>query len=577
MNFLSLFPVVENSLFLELSLIITIAALVAIVMRLLKQPLIISHILTGLIVGPFFLNYLQSLEIFDLFSEIGISILLFTVGLNLNPRLIKQFGKISLLTAIGQVLATSVAGFLISQLLGYTIMGSLYIGLALAFSSTIIILKLLSDKNDLESLHAKLATGFLLIQDIIALILLFSIPIISNPDISSWMVLGMLGKGILMAGIIWLIAHKILHPLNNFLSQSQELLFLFSLSWGFIIASTFKLAGFSLETGALIAGVTLAVLPARHEISARLTPLRDFFIVLFFIMLGAQMGVGDIVPLLPTALVLSSIIIVLNPVIVMLIMKSFGYRKKTSFKTALNVTQISEFSLILIALGVNLGQLPQAILSLITLVALITIFISSYSILHADTIFNLIESLLSIFEKKQPTEHPYKRHRFPIMLFGCNRIGYDFVETFSNENKKFLVIDYNPETINDLEVAGIASEYGDASDIGFLETLDTSKLELLISTIPNLSINSLVAETIRKSNKKAIIMMIAHSIKDALSLYEVGVDYVILPHFLGGQYAAEILVKMKMNRHRFNTLKNKHVNYLHSKLLLGHEHPDHKI
>ncbi len=575
MNLLSIFPGIESSLFLELSLIIAIGALVAIIMRLLKQPLIVSHILTGLIVGPFFLDYLHSEELFQLFSEIGIAILLFTVGLNLSPRLVKQFGKISLFTAIGQVVGTSLAGFLVAQFFGYSTTTSWYIGLALAFSSTIIILKLLSDKNELETLHAKLATGFLLIQDFIALILLFSIPIISSPDVSSWSVVTMFLKGAVMTLLIWLIAHKLLRPLNNFLSHSSELLFLFSISWGFIIASLFKIAGFSLETGALIAGVTLATLPARHEISARLAPLRDFFIVLFFIMLGAQMAVGDIVALFPKAIIFSLLIIIVNPIILMMIMKSAGYRKKTSFKTALTVTQISEFSLILVTLGVNLGHLRPEILSLITLIALITIFISSYLILHADTIYELLASALSIFENKQPTERPYHRQRFPIILFGCNRIGYDFVETFSNEGKKFLVVDFNPDTINELETTGIPAEYGDAGDIGFLETLDGSKLELLISTIPNLAINTLIVETIRKQNNKAIMMMVAHTINDALLLYDIGVDYVILPHFLGGQYAADIIVKMGVDRRRFATLKTKHVNYLHSKLSLGHEHPDH--
>jgi Kef-type K+ transport system membrane component KefB/Trk K+ transport system NAD-binding subunit len=565
----------ESSLFFELSLVIAIGALVAIVMRMLRQPLIVSHILTGLIVGPFFLNFIHSMEIFKLFSEIGIAILLFTVGLNLSPHLIKQFGKISLFTGLGQVIITSALGYTISRILGYESTVSIYIGLALAFSSTIIILKLLSDKNELESLHAKIATGFLLVQDFIALILLFSIPIISNPQATSLDIITTFFKGAIMAGIVWLIANKILKPLNNFFSHSQELLFLFSLSWGFVIASVFKLAGFSLETGALIAGVSLAALPARHEISARLVPLRDFFIVLFFIMLGAQMAFGDIVTLFPKALIFSLVIIIGNLLILMIIMRAFGYRKQTSFKTALNVTQISEFSLILITLGVSLGHLEPSILATITLVALITIFISSYLILHSDSIYLLLEEWLQIFEKKYPNEKAYRSKNSPIILFGCNRIGYDFVDTFSKQNKKFLVIDYNPETIAELEVVGVRAEYGDASDISFLENIDTSKLELLISTIPSFSSNQLIVETIRKKNKKAIIMMIAHTIDDALALYDLGVDYVILPHFLGGQYAADIILKIGTNRRRFASLKDKHLNYLQEKVSLGHKHPEH--
>jgi len=576
MNHLIESPFLQNSLFFELALIIAIGVLVAIIMRLLRQPLIVSHILTGLIVGPFFLNFLQSTEIFNLFGEIGISILLFTVGLNLTPHLIKQFGKISIFTGVGQVVFTSLIGYFLAVLLGYNTTAAIYIGIALAFSSTIIILKLLSDKNELESLHAKISIGFLLVQDFIALILLFTIPIISNKGSSFLDIVLTFGKGVLMVFIVWLIAHKVLKPLNNFLSRSQELLFLFSLSWGFMIAAIFKMAGFSLETGALIAGISLATLPARHEISARLLPLRDFFIVLFFIILGAQMAVSDLTDILPKALIFSLFIIIGNPLVVMIIMKYFGYRKQTSFKTGLSVAQISEFSLILVALGVGLGHLDNVILSTVTVIGLITIFISSYLILHADSLYNFFESWLNIFEKKHPTERPLKNKPFPIILFGCNRIGYDFVETFSRDRKKFLVIDYNPETITELEVAGINAEYGDASDLSFIDEIDTTKLELLISTIPVFTSNKLIAETIRKKNKQAIIMTVAHTIDDALALYSTGVDYVILPHFLGGQYAADIILKIGTNRRRFASLRIKHLQYLQEKISLGHNHPEHR-
>jgi Kef-type K+ transport system membrane component KefB len=574
MNFIPDQSIIQSSIFFELSLIIAIGALVAIIMRFLKQPLIVSHILSGLIVGPFFLNFLHSTETFNLFSEIGISILLFTVGLNLSPHLVKQFGKISVITGVGQVVFTSVIGYFLAIFLGYDSIVAVYIGIALAFSSTIIILKLLSDKNELESLHAKISIGFLLVQDFIALILLFSIPIISNQGSSSLdIVLTFLKGGVLVAAV-WLIAHKVLKPLNNFLAHSQELLFLFSLSWGFIIAAIFKLTGFSLETGALIAGVSLATLPSRHEITARLTPLRDFFIVLFFILLGAQMALTDIITILPKAIILSLFILIGNPLILMIIMKYFGYRKQTGFKTGLTVAQISEFSLILVALGVSLGHVNNVVLSTITLVGLITIFISSYLILYADSIFSWLEPWLGIFEKKVPTQKKFKSQQYPIILFGCNRIGNDFVKNFSEEKKKFLVIDYNPETIIDLESMGINAEYGDASDLGFLEDIDTNKLELLISTIPSFTSNQLIARAFRKKNKKTIIMMVAHTIPDALSLYDLGVNYVILPHFLGGQYAADLIVKIGTNRKLFTALKNKHLDYLHTKASLGHNHPE---
>lgn len=565
----------DFTLFFELSIVIAIGVIIAIAMRLLRQPLIISYIITGLIVGPFVFNFIKSFETFNLFSEIGIAILLFTVGLNLTPHVIKQFGKVSLIAGVGQVFLAFLIIFSLCLLLGWPPVVSAYIAIALSFSSTIIILKLISDKKELESLYAKISVGFLLVQDIIALILLFSIPLLSTPE-NSWLsILIMFCKGAVLTSIVWLIAHKILKPLNSFLSSSQELLFIFSVSWGFIIAALFKAAGFSLETGALVAGIALAIMPSRHEISARLITLRDFFIVVFFIMLGAQMVLTGIADILPTAIILSLFVLICNPIILMAMMGIFGYRKKTLLKTGIAFAQISEFSLILIALGVSLGHLDQKILSLVTLVALITIFFSTYMILYSDKLYEIFEPILSIFERKIDREQKLSNYKYSSILFGCNRIGYDFIDVFAKKKKKFLVVDYDPAAVHELTSAGIQVEYGDATDINFLESLNLKELELVISTIPTIESNSLITETVRRCNKKATIMMVSHSIKDALKLYKLGVDYVILPHFLGGRYAADMLTKLggRFSRRKFTSVKSKHLDYLQKKLNLGHEYP----
>ncbi len=565
--------VIDHSLFLEISIVIAVGVLVAVVMRLMRQPLIISHIITGLIVGPFMLNFIHSFEIFELFSQIGIAILLFTVGLNLSPAIIKQFGKVSLATGIGQVLFTGAIGFFICLALGYAPIVAGYIAIALAFSSTIIILKLLSDKGELESLPAKISIGFLLVQDIIALILLFAIPLLAAPGATFGSIAVMFLKGIILAGIAWVIAHRVLKPLNGFFSHSQELLFLFSLSWGFIVAAAFKIFGFSIETGALIAGVSLAALPSRHEISARLTPLRDFFIVVFFIMLGARMVLTGLWETIPTAVILSLFVLIGNPVILMIIMGIFGYRKKTSLKVGFTVAQISEFSLILVALGMSLGHVDGRVMSTVTLVGLITIFVSTYMIMYSDKIYAWLEPLLSIFERTSASEKKLAKRQFPIILFGCNRIGHDFVESFRQEKKKFLVVDHDPQAVENFTSLGIAAEYGDAGDISFLESLELGAVKLAVSTIPILETNILLAQAIRKAQKGAVLMFVAHTIQDAFALYALGVDYVILPHFLGGKHAADILMKAGGSRRKFSSIKQNHVAYLQKKLALGHDHP----
>jgi Kef-type K+ transport system membrane component KefB len=387
------------TLFIELGIIIGVAFVVSLLMTFLRQPLLIGYIITGLLVGPIIASSLSP-DTFTLFSEIGIAILLFTVGLHLSPKTIKEFGKVSVITGVGQVAITSLAGYAIAMLLGFSQIESLYMAVALAFSSTIIILKLISDRGDMETLYAKISIGFLLVQDFLAIILLFTIPLISGSESGNGSLVFTIFQGIALITGVLFVGFYILPKINSFIAKNVELLFLFATVWGIGIAGVFMLSGFSIETGALIAGIALSTLPSRHEISARMTPLRDFFIVMFFIVLGSHMTFGDIVSMLPQAMILSVLVLVGNPIILMTIIGLLGYKKRTSLQTGFTVAQISEFSLILIAMGVTYGHVSGNVLSLATLVGLITIFGSTYFILYSDKIYNFLESYLSFFEKR---------------------------------------------------------------------------------------------------------------------------------------------------------------------------------
>lgn len=561
-------------IFVELSILIAIATCMAAVMRVLKQPLIIGHILTGLIVGPVLLDIVNSAEMLDLMGKIGVAILLFTVGLHLSPEIVRRFGRVSFITGIGQVLITSIVGYFVCIWLGFAPLASFYISVALAFSSTIIILKLLSDKGDLEVLYAKIAIGFLLVQDLIAVMLLLGVPLFSTGDFSTASFARFFMTGVLLVAFVVFASRLFTRPsVARFIEQSQELLFLFAIAWGVGTAALFQAFGFSLESGALIAGVALASLPARHEISARLTPLRDFFIVMFFIYLGSQMQLSGIGSLLPAAFGLSALVLIGNPIILMSLMGALGYRKKTSLQTGFTVAQISEFSLILVALGVYLGHVEQSVLSLVTLVGLITIFGSTYLVLYSDRIYAFLAPYLGIFERADAQETPLRHSGHNFVLFGCNRIGFDFIESLMDVRANFLVIDHDPDIIASLNKQGIATEYGDASDLDFLGSIDFASVELVISTIPDAETNLLVNRIVKAKRPEAIVMVIAHKVKDALDHYAEGIDYVILPHFLGGKHAAEIVVKFKGDKSKYTALRKEHIEHLQLRIAIGHDHP----
>ncbi|OQA02803.1 MAG: Inner membrane protein YbaL [bacterium ADurb.Bin400] len=389
----------------------------------LKQPLIIGHIATGLIVGPYLFNLVKANETIEIFSQIGIALLLFIIGLNLNPRVIKEVGKVSLITGVGQVLFTSAIGYMIGITLGFGPTASFYIAIALTFSSTIIILKLLSDKKDLGRLYGKIAVGFLLVQNIIATLILIALSTLSQGGDLTQIMLATLLKGIVLVVLLTAFSIRILPKMGMIFAKSQEFLSLFSVGWGLGLAALFSLAGFSIEIGALVAGVTLATSTYTYEISSRMKPLRDFFIILFFIMIGSKMSPDNLQQLIVPAATFSAFILIGNPLIVMILMALLGYDKKTNFKAGLTVAQISEFSLILIVMGHRLGHLSDEIVSLVTIVGLLTIAVSTYLIIYSDKIYAALEPYLVVFERKNHKRERRSREEHDIILFGFDNIG----------------------------------------------------------------------------------------------------------------------------------------------------------
>ncbi|QQS44597.1 cation:proton antiporter [Candidatus Roizmanbacteria bacterium] len=556
-------------IFIEISIIIFVAMIVSIVMRLLKQPLIVGYILTGILIGPYVLNLLHSGEVLELFSKIGITILLFIVGLNLSPNVIKEVGKVSLFTGLGQVLFTSIIGFVISRALGIDTVAAIFVAIALTFSSTIIILKLLSDKGDLNKLYGKIAIGFLLVQDIVATIILLvttSFAAGSGGNVAVEAVVT-LGKGALLITALIAVSNYILPKLSKFIASSQELLFLFSISWGLGMATLFSILGFSVEIGALVAGVTMSMTPYAFEAASRLRPLRDFFILLFFILLGSEMVLDGIGSLLFPAAILSVFVLIGNPIIVVIIMNLLGYSKRTGFQAGLTVAQISEFSLILATLGFQIGSLSKEVLSLITIVGLVTIAGSTYLILYADNIYPKVEKLLSFLELKKNKREKSSDHDYDSLLFGFQRVGQDFVKSFEKLGLRFMIIDFNPDSIKLAEDMEIPCKYGDAKDPEFIEELNIRKLKYVVTTIPEFETNLHLVKRIRSVNKRAIIIAISHNRDEALSLYAEGTSYVIMPHYLGAEYAVRMINKHGLEKGEYQRSREKHLQYLENRII----------
>lgn len=551
-------------IFTELSLIVVVTTCVTIIVHTLKQPLIAGYILSGIVLGPYVLNTLHSTEFVELFAKIGISILLFIVGLSLSPAVIKETGKASLLIGSAQVLLTFVLGYFIMTGLGFATTSSLYGAVALTFSSTIIVLKLLSDKGDLNKLYSKIAIGLLIVQDLVATLVLLFISAFGSSggsvDLSSsFAVLAL--KGVAVCIVLYFVSRYILPKLSSFLAGSQELLFLFSVAWGLGMAALFHTIGFSIEIGALVAGVVLSISSYAYEIASRMRPLRDFFVVLFFVLLGSQMVLSDIPSLIIPAIALSVFVVFIKPAIVAWIMNMFGYRTRTGFFTGLSISQISEFSLILMTLGLSLGHIDQKLTSLITLVAVITIATSTYASLYARTIYNFSKKPLRILEwrkhfKRESSSHTHTPEMF---IFGYDRVGYDFVKVAEKIGTSFVVVDFNPNAVKKMQKAEIPFRFGDAEDVEFLQEIGVHEGKIIVSTIPDFKVNKLLVTYYRRFNPEGIIMVISHDIHQAKDLYLAGATYVIMPHYLGAHHASNMIAEYAFDIEKFDKERNKHL------------------
>ena len=549
-------------LFLEISAIVILATLLGLVARWLKQPLIIGYVLAGVILGPAVAGFIAQPEVISVLSTFGIAFLLFLVGVELDLAKLKVIGRPSLALGVGQVLVTAAIGFVIIRFFGFATLPATYIAVALTFSSTIIVVKLLSERRALESLYGRLAVGMLLVQDFIAIFALIFLSGFSSgytPSSAELTFIILKGAGLVMLAI--LSGRYLLPPLFLRLARSSELLLLASIAWCFGFALIAAVGGFSIEIGAFLAGLALARLPYHLEIVGRVRSLRDFFITIFFVLLGSQLILTSIASLAWPFAILSLFILIGNPLIVMIIMGYMGYTKRTSFLIGLTVAQISEFSLILMNLGFKLGHVSAAEVALVTLVGVTTITLSSYLISYGDALYRWLAPYLSLFERRQITKQESRADEFKdhVVIFGCDRLGERLVRTVQNLGLPLLVIDFDPETIARLSQQGVPCLYGDISDLDIHDRAQLAQASLIISTIPDISSNRLLLQETKRRGLNAPVYATADTWQDTQTLYQTGADYVIFPHYLSGEQMSDLLAELTQNPQAIAGKRNQHL------------------
>ncbi len=542
---MSVFP----DIFTEMAALLLLAAAVGALGVRLRQPLIVAFIAVGILVGPSVLGWVSANDQVDLLAKLGITLLLFVVGLKLDLHIIRTMGPVALATGLGQVAFTSIIGYLIGLGLGMTTIAALYVAVALTFSSTIIIVKLLSDKREVDTLHGRIALGFLIVQDLVVVFAMIGLNALGETRDASmtYTVLAVLVKGGVFLLVIGLATRYILPRLLHLLSRSQELLVLFGIAWAVALATLGDMLGFSKEVGAFVAGVTLASTPYRDALGARLASLRDFLLLFFFIDLGARLDLSLLGAQLVDSLVFSLFVLIGNPLIVMVILGILGYRKRTGFLAGLTVAQISEFSLILGALGVSLGHLQAETMGLITLVGLITISASTYMIIFSHPLYERLAPWLKVFERKRPYRE-LGQGEAPedgvtvIVLFGMGRYGSGIARTLRERDCRVLSVDYNPELVRSGDSMGQPVRYGDAEDPEFIASLPLAHTQWLVCTVRDLHVSQALIHTLRSLGYAGRIAVTAHAPNEVARLEQAGADLVLVPFMDAAREATDRLL-----------------------------------
>lgn len=525
-----------------IGIMILLAAVVILLLRRIKIPNIVAYIITGLILIPF-INLLYSfnnpnisgdtfinLEGIKIISKVGIALLLFLVGLELSFKKIRDVGKVAVIAGLGQVIFTAIGGFAIAVLLQFSTMESLFLAVALTFSSTVVVVKLLDQKRELYTLYGSIAVGIFLVQDLVVIIVLTLLAGIGADtslqpfEVTLNITKAFAGMGALLA--LALISSKYLLPRPfAWAARSPETLFIWSLGWCFIFVLLAEKMNLSLEIGAFLAGISLAQLPCSHDLHRRVHPLVNFFIALFFISLGAQMELSAAKEYLIPAVILSLFVLIGNPIIFIWIIGKMGYDLRTSFLTSVTVAQISEFSFIFAAVGLSAGLIAPPLISLIALIGLITIAVSSYMIIYNHELYEVTKrtGLLSFFpsgtisESKLPPK--YENH---IIIVGMNSLGRYLALELQKKGETVLAIDTDPGKMSDISVKKII---GDIDYFSVLEEASIERAKLVISALQIETTNNLLAYRCKQLGIPVAIHAFDSSVIEDLKRLEV--DFLI--------------------------------------------------
>lgn len=530
-----------------LTFVIGLAAGLAIIVKKLHQPILVSYVAAGALLSAFHIVKPEQLEFLAILPEIGLALLLFLVGMELDLKEFKSLGRRVVMATGIQVLFTTAIFTGIFTQLGMSLFGAIIVAISVSFSSTILVIKLLLEKKELGSLHGKLAVGILLVEDLIAVVALMLLAVMAQGEQLSFVSVGILiakGGGLLVASLF--IGHRILPRIFKSAADNSELLFLSAIAWCMVFVSVSVALGFSLAIGAFLAGVSLAQSVYRVQISGRVKPLRDFFIMIFFLDLGIGLSISGVQAHLPLAIGLIAYAVIIKPLLFFLVFTVTKFRAHPAFQTGIVISSISEFSLILVAAGVKGGIVSEEYLSPLIFATVFSFVISSIIVSRSRGVYLGLRKVLKWFERRRSIGVDVGEENLTLenhaVLIGAHRSGGIILKKLERLfDKNMIVVDFNPEIVEKLTKEGKNVLFGDILDPEIYEKAGLAKAKLVVSTIREIGDNISLLELLTREKSEAVAVITAADREEAMKLYEKGAHYVSMPTDLEGINISHIL------------------------------------
>lgn len=519
-------------LFHQTAFLLLAAALAGLLALRLRQPLVTFFIAVGIVAGPSGLGVVRATQQLDLLATIGIALLLFVVGLKLDVRLVRRIGAGVVGAALVQLSATGAVGYGLGQAFGLGAVEAFYLALALALSSTVIVIKLLSDRDEIDQLHGRLAVGILIVQDVAVIAAIIVLTAVAGRGGVVAELLEVLLEGLLFLVVLAAATRWVLPPLLHRLAHAQELLVLFAVAWALSLASVADMLELSKEVGAFLAGVSLASSTYREAIGGRLTSVRDFLLLFFFLNLGTALDLRSIdARLVGFAALCLVVVVLLKPVVTTLPLVRLGYQPRPAVRTGVALAQVSEFSLILTSVGLTLSHVGEELATLVAIVAVVTIALSSYLASVADHIAWRLSRPLSRLERRDAQGDVAERERREpeVVVVGLGRYGGGIVEHAEAAGHQVLGVDLDPHALERLRERGVDVLYGDAEDPDLPRRLPLGGARWVISTLRRPEADLALVRALRQHGYGGGIAVAAHRRDDVRLLADAGADEILTP------------------------------------------------